>query len=261
MKRNIQINESLNETRKYSMASSARERHYDPDFIQSQRERGYRPNTTIGGSLHGRYGSYYSSGSYEQGSLGERFEIPHSHSYYRGDTPLEATYDYTEGGFSEQDFTEFQKAYIRKLQREREQEISQNLERLSRLENPNPSLQQDSVEEANNEEKIHELENNLRQHRKKLKASIKRQEENLAKHKIEPKDAKPADCENKKREKPKKPKIQPQHQPLQKLETTEIENKNIQSPPRSPETPITIQTQTRKQNYLQELNQISKLVK
>lgn len=246
----------MNETRKYSKTShqsQAREIYYDEELVQAQTDHGYRPNTTIGGPLHGRYGSYYSQSSWnEKPSVTERFEVPESHSYYRGDSPPNPVHDFQEGGFSEQDFTEFQKAYIRKLQREREQEISLNMNKSSH----------NDIEE-NNEEKIHELENNLREHRKRLKASIKRQNENFAKeeklrNKPQP-TVKAPKTESPTLEKVKKPETPPQ---IQKSSPSAQELKQPQNREEKNVSPRLQEAPPRELSYnLQELNRISKLLK
>ncbi len=269
MKRNIQIDESLNETRKYSKTShqsQAREIYYDEELVQAQIDHGYRPNTTIGGPLHGRYGSYYS-----QSSSYDRFEVPQSHSYYRGDSPPNPVYDPEEGGFSEQDFTEFQKAYIRKLQREREQEISIKMNQLS-------DKEIDKEIEENGPEKIRELENNLRDHRKRLKASIKRQNENFAKD--EKLRSKPQPVVVQVVESPKlqqqvktSPQIQVQVQKSsspQEIKKSQNKQEKIASPclqetsyaPSPPSQDLISPRQDQGLSYnLQELNKISKLLK
>jgi len=223
----------LNETRKIPL------KHELSDFYSEKRPRirsphekntiGQRPNATIGGPLEGRYGERSRNSSVI--SLEQR-NIEKKH--YQNNTLFEPKKEYKPNqekaasfdtnvnmvDISREGFSEYQKAYVRKMQRERELEIysqilsksssDQNREDYMSKSNPEfyiesrkdnlrnnfknpkegktsaPSPNPDETWRLENfpnldhiEDKIYELEQNLDNYSRKLRASIERQQDNL----------------------------------------------------------------------------------
>lgn len=159
-KKNIQINEALNETRKISTKSGYNDYYLEKrPKIRDPKDRdqfGQRSNATIGGPLDGRYGTRSQSPSIR--SLEQRtFEkknydiyTPFDSEKQSKETQYKATSFDTNVNMvdiSREGLSEIQKAYVRKMQRERELELYSEM-----LSKPNSDLDRNDFMSRSNPE-------------------------------------------------------------------------------------------------------------